>query len=185
MKLTKRNIAIATVSATTILLAACSNEPDDTTVGQQIDRTVAETKQEMSEAKVDAKQAANETQAKAEKAADRTGDAIAETATDVKQGAKELWSDTKEAANNAGEAVSSSLADAGQAVEDTTITTKVKAKIIDAELLDGTDIDVTTTQGVVKLEGVVASAEMRDMAGKLAMAVEGVKSVENDIELKS
>ncbi|WP_227815879.1 BON domain-containing protein [Nitrogeniibacter aestuarii] len=184
MKFTKRNIAIATLSATTILLAACSND-DNMTAGEQLDKTIAETKQEMQEAKVDAKQAANEAEMKASEAADEAGDKVAATTQDVKEGAKELWSDTKAAANNAGEAVSESLADAGQAVEDTAITTKVKARIIDSEVLDGMDIDVTTKEGVVMLEGVVTTTEMRELAGKLAMGVEGVKSVKNEIVLKS
>jgi len=184
MKFTKRNIAIATLSATTILLAACSNEPDQMTAGEKLDATIAETKQESHEAKVEMKQAANEAGAKMENAADNAGDAVASTAQDVKEGAKELWSDTKDAAHNAGEAVSETLADAGQAVEDTAITTKVKAKIIDSEALDGMDIDVTTKEGVVMLEGIVTTPEMRDLAGKLAMGVEGVKSVQNEIVLK-
>jgi len=196
MKFNKRNLAIATLSATTILMAACSNEHENMTAGEQVDQAIAETKQETreakmevkqaaAEAKADTKEAANEAEMAVTEAADETGDAVAATAADVKEGAKELWSDTKEAANNAGEAVSASLADAGQAVEDTAITTKVKAKIIDSEVLDGMDIDVTTKEGVVMLEGVVTTTEMRELAGKLAMGVDGVKSVQNEIVLKS
>lgn len=194
MKFNKRNIAIATLSATTILLVACSNEPDNMTAGEKLDATIAETKQETQEAKMEVKQAAaeakaetkqaaNEAEMKVSEAADETGDAVAATGQDIKEGAKELWADTKEAANNAGEAVTESLADAGQAVEDTAITTKVKARIIDSEVLDGMDIDVTTKEGVVMLEGIVTTTEMRELAGKLAMGVEGVKSVKNDISL--
>lgn len=72
---------------------------------------------------------------------------------------------------------------AGQYIDDSVITTKVKSAIVTDAKLPG--VKVETYKGVVQLSGFVATQADIDKAGKLASAVVGVKSVKNDIQLKS
>ena len=49
--------------------------------------------------------------------------------------------------------------------------------------LEKSDISVTTTNGVVTLEGTASSSEAKSSAEKLAMSVEGVKSIDNSLNI--
>lgn len=73
---------------------------------------------------------------------------------------------------------------AGQYVDDTTITTKVKAAIVNDEGLKGMQINVETMQGVVQLSGFVDTAQQAAQAAADARGVEGVKSVRNSIVVR-
>jgi len=72
----------------------------------------------------------------------------------------------------------------GQYVDDSVITTKVKAAILEASTLKTLQINVKTYQGVVQLSGFVDSAQSVSKAGEVARRVENVKSVENDLLVK-
>ena len=71
----------------------------------------------------------------------------------------------------------------GQYVDDSVITTKVKAAILEESTLKTLQINVKTYQGVVQLSGFVDSAQSISKAGELARRVEHVKSVENDLHI--
>ena len=73
---------------------------------------------------------------------------------------------------------------AGQYVDDATITTKVKAAIVNDEGLKGMQINVETMQGVVQLSGFVDTTEQAAKAASDARSVTGVKSVRNSIVVK-
>jgi len=68
------------------------------------------------------------------------------------------------------------------AVSDTVITAKVKAKLMGDDSLKKSDIDVTTTNGVVTLDGSASSSDAKSIAEAAAMSVEGVKSVDNNLK---
>ncbi len=68
---------------------------------------------------------------------------------------------------------------AGPEIADTVITAAVKAKYMMDERLSGSDIGVTTTNGVVTLTGTVAKVEYTQVAIEVAKAVEGVNSVDS------
>ena len=75
-----------------------------------------------------------------------------------------------------------------QAVEyfdDTTITTKVKTKLFDDPQTSGFAISVKTYQGTVQLSGFVTSDKEKDRAAELTKDVPGVKSVKNDLIIKT
>jgi osmotically-inducible protein OsmY len=72
----------------------------------------------------------------------------------------------------------------GQYVDDSTITAKVKAAILDDPSLKVFQIGVKTYKDVVQLSGFVNSAEIRSRAGVVAGRVNGVKSVKNDLIVK-
>jgi osmotically-inducible protein OsmY len=72
----------------------------------------------------------------------------------------------------------------GEYVDDTVITTKVKAAILDEPTLKSAEINVETFKGIVQLSGFVASPASIDKAVVVAQNVHGVKSVKNDMRLK-
>jgi len=72
----------------------------------------------------------------------------------------------------------------GQYVDDSAITTKVKAAILGEPGLKSSEINVETFKGIVQLSGFVSSRDDIRSAVKVASAVNGVKSVKNDMQLK-
>jgi hyperosmotically inducible periplasmic protein len=70
---------------------------------------------------------------------------------------------------------------APQYVSDAAITTKVKANIIKDQALKGFEIDVETLHGTVQLSGFVETPRQKEQATDIAMSVNGVKSVRNDL----
>jgi osmotically-inducible protein OsmY len=67
----------------------------------------------------------------------------------------------------------------GQVIDDSTITAKVKAALLADEQVKGTQINVSTSNGLVTLTGDVRDQDQVWRAGKVAHGVEGVKSVVN------
>jgi len=72
----------------------------------------------------------------------------------------------------------------GEYVDDTVITTKVKAAVLNEPSLKSAEINVETFKGVVQLSGFVSSQADISKAVEVARAVGGVKSVKNDMRLK-
>ena len=72
----------------------------------------------------------------------------------------------------------------GQYIDDSVITTKVKAAILDEPTLKSLQINVKTFKGVVQLSGFVDSSSSVKKAGEIAGGIEGVRSVENDLIVK-
>ena len=72
----------------------------------------------------------------------------------------------------------------GEYVDDSVITTKVKAAIFNEPGLKSSEVKVQTFKGVVQLSGFVTSrADIKD-AVRVAMAVDGVKSVSDQMQVK-
>jgi hyperosmotically inducible protein len=67
-------------------------------------------------------------------------------------------------------------------VSDTAITAKVKAKFAGDKILKGSDISVTTTNGVVTLDGTASNSKAKAHAEKIAVQVDDVKSVDNNLK---
>lgn len=72
----------------------------------------------------------------------------------------------------------------GEYIDDSVITTKVKAAILNEPTLKVAEINVETFKGVVQLSGFVSSAAAISKATEVARGVRGVKSVKNDMRLK-
>lgn len=72
----------------------------------------------------------------------------------------------------------------GEYVDDSVITTKVKAAILNDPMLKVAEINVETFKGVVQLSGFVSAPASVGRAAEVARTVGGVKSVKNDIRLK-
>lgn len=72
----------------------------------------------------------------------------------------------------------------GEYFDDSVITTKVKAAILNEPTLSSNQISVETFKGTVQLSGFVGSQAEIQKAGAIAREVKGVTSVKNDIKLK-
>jgi hyperosmotically inducible periplasmic protein len=72
----------------------------------------------------------------------------------------------------------------GQYVDDATITTQVKARMVENKQVDAAAISVETLNGTVMLSGFAKNATEKDMANKIAQGVNGVKSVRNTIVVR-
>lgn len=72
----------------------------------------------------------------------------------------------------------------GEYVDDSVITTKVKAAILNEPTLKVAEINVETFKGVVQLSGFVNAQADINKAIEVARGVGGVKSVKNDMRLK-
>ena len=72
----------------------------------------------------------------------------------------------------------------GEYIDDTVITTKVKAAILNEPTLKSAEINVETFKGVVQLSGFASSKDESEKATQVARGVKGVTSVKNDMRLK-
>lgn len=71
-------------------------------------------------------------------------------------------------------------------VKDSVITTKIKAKLFEEKMSSLFHIKVDTDKkGMVVLSGTAPSKDSADKAVTIAHAVKGVKSVQNDIQIKA
>jgi hyperosmotically inducible protein len=71
-------------------------------------------------------------------------------------------------------------------LSDVQVTTKVKAKLAsDVGASSLTNVDVTTTNGVVTLSGQVASADVKQKAETVTTALPGVVRVNDNVQVQS
>lgn len=87
-------------------------------------------------------------------------------------------------AESAGQKVDSSMNKVGNFMDDSAITAKVKAALVDHENIKSTDISVKTDQKVVTLSGFVESQAQAEEAVKVAKGVEGVTSVSDKLHVR-
>jgi osmotically-inducible protein OsmY len=73
----------------------------------------------------------------------------------------------------------------GSYVDDSTITTRVKAKFAEDPTVSVMAISVETLRGTVQLSGFAKTSDERAMAERLARGVSGVQAVKNDIVVRS
>ena len=104
-----------------------------------------------------------------------TGSAYAENATMDK---------AQSGLESAGQKVDSSMNKVGNFMDDSTITAKVKAALVDHESIKSTDISVKTDQKVVTLSGFVESQTQAEEAVNVAKGVEGVTSVSDKLHVR-
>jgi len=72
----------------------------------------------------------------------------------------------------------------GEYVDDTWITTKVKAALIEDSQVKATEVNVETYKGTVQLSGLVGSYAAMQQAVKVTRSIKGVTSVKNDMRIK-
>jgi hyperosmotically inducible protein len=74
---------------------------------------------------------------------------------------------------------------AGEYIDDSVLTAKVKAALIESPDTKAHQINVETNQGVVQLSGFVDNAAAKTAATSVAKSVNGVKDVKNELSVKS
>jgi hypothetical protein len=84
-----------------------------------------------------------------------------------------------------GEAVGDTADRARDALQEGAITAKVKSKIGLDDTLKGTDISVSTDNGVVTLKGSVLNSAQRQRAAQLARETAGVTRVVDELSVKT
>jgi len=72
----------------------------------------------------------------------------------------------------------------GEYIDDATITTQVKARMLNDPDVSGTSISVETLNGTVMLSGFATSATEKSTAETIARNVNGVKEVRNQIAIQ-
>lgn len=103
------------------------------------------------------------------------GSALAETMTEKAQSTAE----------SAGKTIDNSLNKVGDYMDDSTITAKVKAALVEHHAIKSTDISVKTDNHVVTLSGFVESQTQAEEAVSVAKSVEGVTSVSDKLHVRS
>lgn len=104
-----------------------------------------------------------------------SGSALAESSTTDK---------AQSTANSAGQKIDSSMNKVGNFMDDSAITAKVKAALVDNESIKSTDISVKTEKAVVTLSGFVESQAQAEAAVNAAKKVEGVSSVSDKLHVR-
>lgn len=82
-------------------------------------------------------------------------------------------------------AMESAGATAGRVMDDSVITGKVKSALIADPTTKAMQIEVETYEGRVQLSGFVDSEAARERAVEIARNVEGVKEVQNSMQLRN
>ena len=73
---------------------------------------------------------------------------------------------------------------AGEYLDDATITTRVKAALVEEPTLHAFQIGVETFKHEVQLSGFVHSYQQKSKAGEIARHTKGVRSVKNDLRVR-
>jgi osmotically-inducible protein OsmY len=89
------------------------------------------------------------------------------------------------AATDKANTAASSKESAGEYLDDSVITTRVKTAVFNEPTLKSSEINVETYKGVVQLSGFVNSQADINKAAEEVRNVEGVKAVQNDMQLKA
>ncbi|PWC11900.1 molecular chaperone OsmY [Brenneria corticis] len=73
----------------------------------------------------------------------------------------------------------------GAYADDAVITSSIKAKLLADDIVPSRKVKVETQEGVVLLSGTVDNQAQSERAESISKAVDGVKSVKNDLTIKS
>ncbi len=101
----------------------------------------------------------------------------------AEQKAEEVKADAKSAAESAKESTANAVDAVADKARDAAITASVKAELAKDSSLSALSIDVDTVGGRVALHGTAPDASAQARATALASAVDGVKSVDNQLTI--
>lgn len=116
-----------------------------------------------------------------EGAAEKAGKKVDQAVDTMGEKMTETGNAIRENTEKTGEVISEKAEAAGEYMDDAAITAKIKAEIFSDPLLKVNQINVTTTNQVVKLTGDVDSQQSIDRAMEIARSLKNVKSVENEL----
>ena len=107
-----------------------------------------------------------------------------EISADASKGVDQAKEATREMAQDVKQAGKTTATEVNDKVADAVITSSVKAELVKDPSLSALKINVDTDAGRVVLQGSAPSRTARDQAVKLAMAVKGVVSVDNQLTVE-
>jgi osmotically-inducible protein OsmY len=113
------------------------------------------------------------------------GQAVDATMAKVEQKSEQAAAEVKKDFESAKSAVGQAVDATANKVKDAAITTSVNAELAKDGALSPLKINVDTNAGQVLLRGTAPSAVARDQATLLAQRVEGVVSVDNQLQVAS
>lgn len=73
----------------------------------------------------------------------------------------------------------------GEAIDDSVITTKIKASLVEDPTTKARQINVETFRGAVQLSGYVDTAAAKSRAAEIALQTKGVTRVDNNLEVRA
>jgi len=103
----------------------------------------------------------------------------------VDRAADKVAASTERATDKVAASTERAAAKTGVVVEDATITTKVKSAVLAEPGLKTLQIGVDTKDGVVTLSGTVDTPVLKERAMQIAQQVDGVKSVVDNLAIKT
>jgi len=135
-------------------LAACDQKPSGEQSGKSFDSTTGQAPNKM----------------------DQAGDT-------AKKNVEQAADAAQDKAKQAGDMIREKTASAGDALADAALTAKVKSALVAESGVNALEIEVSTTNGIVTLNGTTNSQASRDKAAQIASKIEGVKSVRNELKI--
>ena len=106
-----------------------------------------------------------------------------EGAEKTKEGTEKVYDKTKEGTKAAYGKAKDGVSKTGEVINDTWITTKIKADMVNEDVLKDSDIEVHTNNHVVTLSGTVMSPAGRARAVAIAKGTDGVRRVVDKITI--
>jgi hyperosmotically inducible protein len=107
------------------------------------------------------------------------------TSAKVGRAADKMEAKVDQAADKVGAAMSNAADQTAVVADDAAITAKVKAAILAEPGLNSLQINVDTSSATVTLSGNVDNADLRDRAKQIASSTSGVKSVVDQLTVKT
>jgi len=149
-------VASAVVLAACVVLAGCDNSSGNATVGQKVDAAIDKTRDVASDVRSEARTALGDAEAR------------------YKQDGPKVEARAKDAATSA-----------GKLIDDSAITAQITTRLARDADLSAIKIDVDTKDGAVILRGPAPTDAARQRASELARGVDGVRSVDNQLTVKT
>ncbi|MBS4052109.1 MAG: BON domain-containing protein [Methylomonas sp.] len=178
--------------AIALSLPACQQEGSAEKAGQKVDKAVESVGQNIEDTTVKAGRKMDAVKQSVTEQSEKTGVYIDESVTASESSLEKAGKQIDQAINKAGNQIDSAkeaVVDTGVATgeyfDDSAITANIKASMIKDEFLQASQIEVTTVNGVVTLSGTVDSEQLVARAIGLANSQEHVKSVQNQLMIKS
>lgn len=186
------NILVMACLSAVLGLAGCEKEGTAEKTGQKIDQAAENAQQKIEQATERAEQKIDAAKESLDRQADRAGDYIEGRTDASKEALERAEQNVDQATDNAekklesaGESVTEKAQTAGEYIDDSVITMKVKAALLNDPFLKSSQIAVTTVNGAVRLSGAVESEQNIGKAVALASRQPNVKSVQSDLVVKA
>jgi hyperosmotically inducible protein len=172
-------------------LVACQQEGSAEKAGQKIDKAVDKVELKLDQTTDNADKKMDSIKDSVAQQAGKAGDSIDESKDRANDDLKKAGQAIDKAISNtdkqlvgAKEGIVDATGTTSEFVDDSVITTRIKASLVNDEFLKASAIEVTTTNGgVVTLKGSLDSEQLVARAIGLANSQQGVKSVQNQLTI--